>query len=165
MRKKIERIDEVYVNSLSKKEQVLFFDKKMFELVTNIYGINESQALSISYVMFLVFECEGFIARKIESIMKLSTRETNVEFITTVLDELTFTGKINIYENLLKENPLEKNLLQSISYFRQINDIRNKLFHCKISSILYKNKPITDIYTRIRILQDYQDIAKCHDCI
>lgn len=156
MRVPVKKIEPSDLEGLPQKDQFLLFDEKMLEIATSLYGVNKSEALSISFVTFLVFECEKKVAEGVEHMMKVTSEKVNEQFMSSMLNELTFTGKINTYENMLKQMYPDGHLsLRGISYFRQLNEIRNKLFHCKIKDILYKGKSITNINTRVLMIDDY----------
>jgi hypothetical protein len=54
----------------------------------------------------------------------------------------------------------DKRFKSMVSFFREMNDIRNKVFHAKFSELKYDNKNISDIKTQRDMISDYTKVAR-----
>ncbi len=140
----------------SKEAEEIDFDAKIQEIVTNLLGLSKNEIHAVSFVSFLIFECEKKITGAIQKAMKTTSGKYNDDIFSGVLDKLSFGQKIDIYQGLLKQYPeIYKSLIKGTSFFWEINDIRNELFHSKIKDIKYKKHPVLELSVRLRMIDDY----------
>lgn len=132
------------------------FENKMLVTFREKIGINDDEYKAVNFVSMLIYHCEKGLERICAGIIKKGVvMPLTDEMIDFMFGELTFTSKINIYEELLNKYPTSyKDLIKGISYYRQLNTIRNQIFHCKLSKILYKGKSITKGETKLLLIED-----------
>lgn len=132
------------------------FESDFIKFFRENIGIDEAGYKAISFVSMLIFYCE----KNIEKICMYSIKKgviisQAVEMIDYAFEELSFSSKINLYEKLLKKHfPQCKDLIKGVKYYRKLNDIRNKIFHCKLKAIEYKGKSIADADTKKLLIND-----------
>lgn len=140
----------------SEETEEIDFDAKIQEIVTNLLGLSKSEIHTVSFVSFLIFECEKKITGAIQKAMKTTSGKYNDDIFSVVLDKLSFGQKIDVYKGLLKQYPeVYQDLLKGMSFFGEMNRIRNELFHAKIKDIRYKKHPVLELSVRLRMIGDY----------
>lgn len=132
------------------------FEADIINFFKRSIGINEADYKAIKFVSMLIFFCE----KNIEKVCVVSTKKGIItplanELIDHAFEELTFTSKINLYEKIIKKySPENKDVVKGVNYYRKLNIIRNRIFHCKLKDIKYKEEPITKYETRKLMLED-----------
>lgn len=147
---------KAYNRRFSKEIKDVNFDEKVQEIVTKLLGLSKNEAHAISFVSFLIFECEKKVTGAIQAAMKTTSGKYNDELFSMAMDQLSFTQKISIYERLLKKYPKSyTDLIGGISFFRKIQNIRNDLFHSRIKDIKYDKKSLIELTVRLKMINDY----------
>ncbi|MFA5961329.1 MAG: hypothetical protein WC848_01450 [Parcubacteria group bacterium] len=156
----LEKLSEKARDSLAIEAQLNDkFEAEIIEFFSKSIGIDEADYKAINFVSMLIFFCEKNIEKVCADFIKrgaiVVTPQVN-GMMEYAFEELTFTQKINIYEKLLKKYFSEnKKLIKGASFYREINAIRNKIFHCKFKDIRYRKKyAITEYETRKMLLED-----------
>lgn len=132
------------------------FESNMLNMFKSQLGINEEEYKAVIFISMLIYHCEKSVENACSIVIKkgVITPRTS-ESIDYIFDELTFSSKINVYEKLLKKYPENyRDLLKGLSFYRELNSIRNKIFHCKLNEILYKGRPVAKQETKLLLIKD-----------
>lgn len=138
------------------------FTQEMLIKFKKNLGLDEKDFDAIIFLTLFIFQTENGLNNTLVNLFKKGFdkeqtihSQLNNEIIVDIIDELTFSSKLNIYEKIVGKYPCYDDLKKGVSFFRELNNIRNKLFHCKLNKITYKGKKITDGTTRFKMMGDF----------
>ncbi|MBI2047856.1 MAG: hypothetical protein HYT27_01835 [Parcubacteria group bacterium] len=151
-------MNKTEIKKLDTTEKLL----KLFPMM-EILKTDEQNFQSILYVSSLILVLEKtltfIIAGGIKSGITKELRDP--EIIEFAIGELTLNSKIKILEQVIRENKkLGNRYKKLIAYLKEINAIRNQIFHSKLKNLRYKSCFIADIKTQHNMLLDYLNAAK-----
>lgn len=132
------------------------FENAMLDIFKNKLGMSEEGYRSVIFISMLIYYCEKSLEQICSFIIKKGVISPVAnEGIEYIFEELTFMSKIKVYEKLLKKYPTQyKDLIKEVSFYSELNGIRNQLFHCKFNKILYKGKSITGGEAKVLLVED-----------
>lgn len=138
------------------------FTQEMIEIFKTKLRLNQENYDSIIFLTFLIFQTENGLNNVLTGLLKKGFdkeatihSKLNNEIISDIIDELTFSSKLNIYEKIVSKYECYADLKKGVSFLRELNSIRNKIFHCKLEKITYRGKKITVGKTKLQIIEDY----------
>lgn len=139
-----------------KKKIYKNLENSMLGIFKNKLVISQNEFDSITFVSMFIYHCEKAIGEICSDIIKKESSNfiTN-EMLDYIFEDLTFTSKINIYEKLLRKYPKQyADLIRGISFYRNLNKVRNDIFHCKIKKVAYRGKSIMLGETKHLMIKD-----------
>jgi hypothetical protein len=132
------------------------FENKMLSHFRENLGINDEEYRAVIFISMLIYSSEKALEKSSNFVIKKGVvSPLTAEMIDYMFSELTFTSKIKVYEKILKKYPVQyKDLIKGVSFYNKLNEIRNKIFHCKLKEILYAGKSITKPETKLLLIKD-----------
>lgn len=142
-----------------KKIEIMFNEaikKIAFPLFKNGLKLNDREFESVIFVVTMILYCEKHIEGLcLHIINRQSAAVINKEINDYIFEELTFSSKINILEKILKKSKCYGKLIKDLGFFRELNQMRNNIFHCKIKNIKYKGKSIIEEDVKFAMVKDF----------
>jgi len=129
-------------------------------LVKKAYKFTDEEISSGQFIFWLVYYMEKRLTGMLKNTLKVFVQcsdDSVKKIIDIVFEESYLSAKITVLEKSLSdplkmESPETKGLC---GYYREINNIRNSLFHNKeIKDIKYKGKSILDRKTKELMIRD-----------
>lgn len=130
---------------------------EMIKKVQEMSGINDKEYKDFSFCILLIFWTESTLKKVLEELLLNSQKPEKQypELINLIFNETAFSSKIKITEFIINVNPKYKEEYKDFfSYCRELNQVRNQIFHTKLESIKYRGSLISDIKTQRRMLTD-----------
>lgn len=132
--------------------------ERLLKLFPKILKIKEQNFNSLLFVTGLILALERILTFIIAGGIKSGiTKELkNPNIIEFIIDELTLSSKVKILEKAVKNDPVRNTHYKKfLKYLSIINEIRNKIFHGKLTNLKYKERPIHNVSTQHSMLLDY----------
>jgi hypothetical protein len=146
-KKLLELIDTLDTDSLIK-----YYKEKRLQLT-------EEEYKAIIVCTLLIFEIELMLKKiAVDGITKpLPLKFKNIKFYEFLFtDKLTFKDKIDVIEWVITKGKTQKTKWKEfLKYCRDINQLRNKLFHVKLDQLKYKGNSILELRTQRQMLKDF----------
>ncbi len=146
------------IDSDEKNETIFneFIKKTAFPLFKNGLKLNDREFESVIFIVTMILYCEKHIEGLcLHIINRQPVAVINKEINGYVFEELTFSSKINILEKILKKSNCYGKLIKDLAFFRELNQIRNNIFHCKIKNIKYKGRSIIEEDVKFAMVEDF----------
>lgn len=141
-----------------------FVKKILDNFRTSLGLLDDSKYNTIIFLSLLILNSERMLSNVLIMLFKRGfSSSSNIfadlgnEMIEKLIYELTFTSKIKIYEEIVGKHKCYSDLKKGASFFRELNNIRNCLFHCKLKEIRYKNKDVNKGQTKHLMIEDLLD--------
>ena len=134
--------------------------KGLMDVVENKLAITKKQIETVNFIFWLTCLCEKQITStamwvELSNWAKLGGMPKSDEFFEYVFEEISFMGKIKIMEKMAElygsDVPQWKPFL---SFFKKLNDSRNKIAHFKFKELMWDNKKIEEERTKNEIVDE-----------
>lgn len=145
-----EKVIKIYRDILEK------IDKSERDDLTKLVKSWSKVSKDMVFCFYLIVCIESILKKVLEDLLLNSQKleKKYPEFVESIFDETTFNSKINIMEKMFKKSKRYKDFKSFFSYCREINNLRNKIFHNKVKDIRYQGLLISDITTKRKMLKD-----------
>ena len=135
-------------------------DEKLVSLLPKYKENSYESIITAEFVFWLIYDIEARLKELARRVMIQGRDGDDLieieQFVEDVFDEMMLTGKINLVEKNLKRQGDKKQFAKLISVLRELNGIRNTIFHQKIAveEITYMGKRIGDRNTKEKMIID-----------
>jgi len=137
--------------------------KQLLKLFPKILNLDEKDFDSLMYVTGLILALEKILTTILADVIKIGlTKELkNPNIIEFIINELTLMSKVKILQEAVRSDPSRNKRYQKLfNYLRAINDIRNSIFHGKLTNLQYKERSINDVSIQRQMLLDFDEASK-----
>lgn len=151
----MEKEKEKAYNELFKKINKLE-ENKLIKIVKGYSNITGQKNKDMLFSVYLIVWIESVLKKVLEETLldsqKLELKHPKL--VSLIFEETTFTAKINIMEGIFRGSKRYKDFKKLFSYCREINNVRNQIFHIKLENLTYKGKSISNTETKRKMLKD-----------